>query len=54
MIPVVETYLRMVLNNALDIPEGKVQIFLILREQASGYSNFILFFDICIQGCSLR
>jgi hypothetical protein len=27
MIPAVETYLRMVLNNALDIPEGKVHIF---------------------------
>jgi hypothetical protein len=54
MIPAVETYLRMVLNYALDVPQGKVPFYLTLQEQASGYNKLILPFDICIHRFSFR
>jgi hypothetical protein len=42
MIPAVETYLRMVLNYAFDVPQGKVPFYLTLQEQSSGYNKLIV------------
>jgi hypothetical protein len=54
MIPAVEIYLRMVLNYALDVPQGEVPFYLTLQEQSSGYNKLILPFDMCIQQFSFR